>query len=156
MSVFRLKTLLKSFIITVIFAVIGGLFSIGASAVYDSLKLPPLAPPSALFGWVWPILYLLMALAFNLILQLRPSNEREEAAKCYLVQLVVNAAWPLFFFRLKFFWIAAVIDAALVAMVFLTIKRFRALNQLAGNLLIPYLLWILFALYLNIGVTILN
>ena len=156
MSVFRLKTLFKSFVITAIGAVISGFFSMSAPQVYDGLNLPPLAPPSAVFGWIWPILYLLMALAFNLILQLRASDQRDEAVKYYLIQLALNAVWPLFFFKLKLFWIAAIIDAALIVIVFLTIKRFRALNQLAGNLLIPYLLWILFALYLNIGVAVFN
>lgn len=76
---------------TLLFAVIAGLGSMKSSEVYASLKLPPLSPPSWLYGVVWPVLYALMALATILLKQKAQSGpEKKDAISTYWMQLIVT------------------------------------------------------------------
>ena len=130
-------------------ALLGGSFDISA------LNAPPLAPPAWLFPVVWSILYTLMAIAAYLVFA---SNDldRGPALRLYLLQVAINALWSFFFFRLEwrlfaFFWLLL-----LIAVLVLTMVAFRKINRTAFRLLIPYLLWLTFAAYLNIGYYLLN
>lgn len=125
--------------------------------VYETLAKPPLAPPGWLFGVVWPILYALMGVAVYLIFTVNSQpDERRNALELFSWQLAVNLIWPICFFRLELFWTAILIILILDVLVILTILSFRKLEKMAAWLLIPYLLWIFFATYLNIGFAILN
>lgn len=137
----------------------GGLSALlsGGMDVYAELNRPPLSPPGWLFPVVWTLLYLMMGLASCRVCVLRyPVRERREALRLYALQLLVNALWPPLFFRFGLYWAAAVWLAVLTALVAMTLARFRRLDDLAGLLLWPYLLWCCFALYLNAGVALLN
>lgn len=137
----------------------GGLSALlsGGMDVYAELNRPPLSPPGWLFPVVWTLLYLMMGLASYRVCVLRyPVRERREALRLYALQLLVNALWPPLFFRFWLYWAAAVWLAVLTALVAMTLARFRRLDDLAGLLLWPYLLWCCFALYLNAGVALLN
>jgi len=127
----------------------------GSSAMYRALVQPPLAPPAILFPIVWSILYVLMAVAAYLAWAANPGG-RSPALRWYAVQLVINVLWPLFFFRLGWFLFAFFWLLLLVAAVFMTTVGFRYLSKAAFRLMIPYLLWLLFAAYLNLGVYLLN
>ncbi|MBR3289984.1 MAG: tryptophan-rich sensory protein [Clostridia bacterium] len=143
---------------TLAFGFIGawlGGFIGGSSAMYRSLVQPPLAPPAILFPIVWSILYVLMAVAAYLAWAANPA-ERATAMRWYVIQLVINALWPLFFFRLGWFLIAFFWLLLLIAAVALTMVGFRYLSKTAFRLMIPYMLWLLFAAYLNLGVYLLN
>ena len=85
-----------------------------------------------------------------------PAAARRRALRLYAAQLAVNALWPGLFFGLGLYWAAAVWLGVLIALVVMCESAFRRLDDLAGLLLIPYLLWCAFALYLNIGVAALN
>ena len=121
---------------------------------YESLKQPPLAPPSWLFPVAWTILYILMGVSFGI---LEVNDVMDSKAKTiYYIQLGINALWSIIFFVLKarlfaFIWILT-LDIAVIVFLSVFYKR----NNNAGLLQIPYLLWVLFASYLNLGVYLLN
>ena len=124
---------------------------------YGAVTRPPLSPPGWLFPVVWTGLYILMGLASYLVLTAPVSGERKERAlSIYALQLAVNFAWPVIFFKLSaygaaFFWLLLLLLLVLTAWLL-----FKHISGTAGKLLLPYLLWLLFALYLNLGVWILN
>ncbi len=121
---------------------------------YETLTKPPLSPPPALFGIVWSILYILMAVSITLVIS--KSNGQSSASRVYYIQLLVNFIWPILFFSfglltLSFIWILL-----LITLVIVMIVQFYKVSPLAAFLQIPYLIWLLFAAYLNLGFVILN
>ena len=149
----------KSLILQVVLALLaGGVASLVAgetSPLYTRLTAPPLAPPGWLFPVVWTVLYILMGLAAGLVAR-SDDLDRGIALAFFYLQLVMNVLWPLFFFRLEWLSVAAVWLLLLTVAVLATWRKFRAVNTVAGWLLVPYLLWCLFALYLNVGFAVLN
>lgn len=134
---------------------LSGFLSGDVKSVYPQLIQPPLSPPGWVFGIVWPILYALMGIAAYLIHNSGDSH-RSNALFWFYVQLAINFSWSIVFFRFSLFWASAAIIIALDITVAYTIALFSKINKHAKMLMIPYLLWILFATYLNIGVAILN
>ena len=127
---------------------------------YLQVQRPPLSPPSLLFPIVWTILYFLMGVSSYLLLNqiISPKSEiqTKSALWIYGTQLAVNFFWPLIFFQMKqylfaFFWLLL-----LIVLVIWMIRAFYLLKPTAAYLQIPYLIWILFAAYLNFGVYWLN
>lgn len=143
-------------LITELIGLLGSLFSGNISQVYTTLVKPPLSPPGWLFGIIWSILYLLMGIAAYIIYQSPETLGRNKAITLYWVQLFVNFLWPIVFFRFEWYWISVVIILLLDVLVLVTTIWFYKINKVAGYLMIPYLLWILFATYLNIGIAFLN
>ncbi len=148
--------LLVIVLITELIGVLSNLFSGNTGQIYTSLVRPPLSPPGWLFGVIWPILYLLMGIAAYMIYQSPETLDRKKAITLYWVQLFVNFLWPIVFFRLGWYWISVLVILILDVLVLMTTIKFYKINKVAGYLLIPYLFWILFATYLNIGIAILN
>lgn len=151
----KLKKLLFYVVGTFLFGVIGALLGGGTSQIYSTLNKPPLSPPGIVFPIVWSILYLLMGIGAYFL-----SNERKveisKLLKIYWIQLILNALWPLVFWRLQAFWLATVIIIAILFLVvWLTLEAFK-INKLSSYMFIPYIVWLLFALYLNIGIAVLN
>ena len=147
------KALLFFLVYTYALAGIGALLS--GNFDISTLNAPPLAPPAWIFPLVWSILYTLMAIAAYLVF-VSNDLDRGPALRLYLLQVAINALWSFFFFRLEwrlfaFFWLLL-----LIAVVVLTMVAFRKINRTAFRLHIPYLLWLLFAAYLNIGYYLLN
>ena len=149
----------RALIIQVIVALLaGGLASLlgGETAtLYERLVSPPLAPPGWVFPVVWTVLYILMGLAAGLVAR-SGDMDSDTALTLYYVQLGLNVLWPLVFFRLEWLAVAAVWLLLLTAAVYAACRRFRAIHPVAGWLLVPYLLWCVFALYLNVGFVVLN
>ena len=139
--------------LTVATAILGGLFFMNSSEFYNTLVRPPLAPPSIVFPIVWGILY--VAMAISMILYLRENPDDTKSFWLYVVNLILNALWPLFFFTLQNVGVALLV---LVAMIFVNLLLLGKLKDVkwAFYLYLPYLLWQLFALYLNAGVLFLN
>jgi len=148
--------LLTIILISELVGVLGSLLSGNPGVIYTSFVKPPLSPPGWLFGVIWPVLYLLMSIAAYIIYQTPQTLERKEATTIYWIQLFVNFLWPIVFFRFEWYWIAVGIIILLDVLVSITTLRFYKINKAAGYLMIPYLLWILFATYLNIGIAVLN
>ena len=135
----------------------GGLAALlsGGQEPYQELVKPPLSPPGWVFPVVWTVLYVLMGVAAGLVAGSRDIH-RDKALTRYYIQLAINVLWPMLFFRFELLTVAAVWLALLVVAVYVTWQWFRCISVPAGRLLIPYLLWCLFALYLNIGFVVLN
>jgi len=148
--------LLTIILISELVGVLGSLLSGNPGVIYTSFVKPPLSPPGWLFGIIWPVLYLLMSIAAYIIYQTPQTLERKEATTIYWIQLFVNFLWPIVFFRFEWYWIAVGIIILLDILVLITTLRFYKINKAAGYLMIPYLLWILFATYLNFGIAVLN
>ena len=132
--------------------ILGGLigFIINSSMDYTSLNQPPLSPPSIIFPIVWSILYLLMGISYFLY--------RKEYKKNYLyyLQLVVNLIWPILFFTLKLRFFSIIWIIILAYLIYRLIIEWKDKKRISAYLLIPYLIWTIFATYLNIGVFLLN
>ena len=149
----KIKIYVKSILIPVIIGAVVG-WIISSSIDYNSLQKPPFAPPSIVFPIVWTILYILMGISYGILKSQSLTDANVDFI--YYAQLIVNALWSIFFFVLKwrlfsFFWI--ILLAVLVAiMIYIFFKK----NKVAGLLQIPYILWVLFATYLNFGFYILN
>jgi translocator protein len=115
---------------------------------YPALNKAPWNPPSYLFGIVWPILYLMMALAFGIVWSCEKKN-KNKAYLAFFTQLTFNLLWSFFFFYLQS-PLLALIDLILLNLAILwTMRAFWSLSKWASILLFPYLLWTLFALTLN-------
>jgi benzodiazapine receptor len=143
-------------LITQLIGLLGSLFSGNAGLLYTSFIKPPLSPPGWLFGIVWPVLYLLMGIAVYIIYQTPHTPERKKATTLYWIQLFVNFLWPIVFFRFEWYWASVAVIFLLDVLVLITTIWFGKIEKAAGYLMVPYLLWILFATYLNIGVAVLN
>ncbi len=123
---------------------------------YNTLQKPPLTPPASYFPMAWGILYSLMTIAFFIILSKPHSQDKYIAVNLFLFQLILNFTWSYVFFEMKSIRLALLDVIFLLIILFLTIIYFFKISKLAGILLIPYLLQVIFALYLNFGITILN
>lgn len=134
---------------------LAGLFSGAGSGYYEELVQPPLAPPGWVFPVVWTLLYALMGAASYRIYN-SDSEKRRSALILYAAQLAVNFLWTIVFFRFRAPGAAAAVLVLLVVLLMLTIVQFWQVDKKAALLMVPYLLWTLFALYLNLGVYFLN
>ena len=122
---------------------------------YTKLVQPPLAPPGWLFPVVWTALFILMGISAAIIWK-SDSSERSDALFIYGTQLVVNFLWTIFYFSfnarlLAFCWLIF-----LFLLVLLMAVRFFRLSPAAAKLQIPYIVWLVFAGYLNLATYILN
>lgn len=138
---------------------VGGLAALlsGGMGSYRMLNQPPFSPPGWVFPVVWTALYLLMGEASYRILTADEDMVLiRQALITYEVQLALNFLWPLVFFGGGLYLVAFIVLIALWVAIFITMRRFSAINDKAGDLLIPYLLWVTFAGYLNFGVFLLN
>jgi tryptophan-rich sensory protein len=115
---------------------------------YSELKKPFWNPPSWLFGPVWTTLYIMMGYASNMIWTSK-SPLKTIALAAYFTQLIVNLSWSPIFFGLKRPDIALIVIGALWFLVIATMILFYKINQVAGLLLAPYLLWVTYASTLN-------
>ena len=121
---------------------------------YNTLQKPPLSPPGFIFGIVWSILYLLMGIAYGMLVYKGKSDA--EVSKIYWTQLIVNLLWPILFFVFKLRLFSSIWIIILLILVINMVIKFYKKDKIIGYSQIPYLLWIMFATYLNIGVYILN
>ncbi len=150
---------LKSLIISLAISLgVGGLSSVvtkGSSEIYKGLNQPPLAPPSWLFPIVWTILYILMGISSYIIYESN-SNIKNKALTVYITQLAVNFIWPILFFNLEMFLFSFIWLILLLGLVLYMTLLFYQIKPFAAYLQIPYILWLIFAGYLNLMIYILN
>lgn len=145
-----MKKYLRLFLPLILGSLIGLLTS--SDIDYNSLVKPPLSVPSIAFPIIWSILYLFIGITYYFF---RKKSDNEDIIKLYYVQLFVNLIWPILFFTFKLRFISILWILLLDVLVALLIKKLEK-NRNSFYLLIPYLLWTLFATYLNIGIYILN
>ena len=137
----------------------GGLAALlsGGMENYKIMNQPPLSPPGWVFPIVWTVLYLAMGYAsYRVLISGAEKSDIKRALTFYGIQLALNFLWPLVFFGLQWYWAAFVLLILLWIFLYLTMRMFGTIDDTAENLLIPYLLWVTFAGYLNLGVALLN
>lgn len=134
--------------------ILGTILAPDIGDTYVNMAKPPLAPPGWVFPVVWTILYVLMGIAAYRI-WIHPAGEDRRAALIYYgAQLIVNVLWPLIFFQWEAYWLAFFWLLLLWYLVFVTWQKFKELDRRAGLLLVPYLIWLTFAAYLNLAIAI--
>ena len=140
---FDIKSLLLNLFIAEGAGILSGFLSGDISQKYSDMIKPKFAPPGILFPIVWAILFFLMGIANYL------SRSNKKASYLYFIQLIFNFLWSIFFFGLdlklfSFFWLII-----LFVLILATTKEFFKTNFYSGLLMIPYIMWVMFALYLN-------
>ena len=115
-----------------------------------------MSPPSIVFPIVWSILFALMGIGAARIYLSPAFNARTRSLMLFLIQLAFNFFWSIIFFNFQNFGFAFIWLIALWILILLMILSFREVDKLAAWLQIPYLLWVTFAAYLNLGVWLLN
>ncbi len=137
-------------------ALSGWLSRDGMKLYEQTIEQPPLSPPMIVFPIVWGILFALMGFGAARISLAPPSKERSRALNLVIIQLVVNFFWSPIFFNAQAFGFAFLWLLLLWGLVLGMIFAFRKIDKAAALLQIPYLLWLTFAAYLNLGVWWLN
>ena len=149
----RTMIYMKAILLPVLIGALVGIITSG-SMDYNMLQKPPLAPPGAVFPIVWTILYILMGVSYGI---LKVNNQTDEEIDwIYYIQLAINALWSIIFFNFKWRLFAFVWIILLAVAIISMIRKFYNKNKIAGLLQIPYILWVIFAAYLNLGFYILN
>lgn len=152
----------KPYIIAIAIAIGIGLLSTfvtrNSMDLYDDIIVPALAPPMFLFPIVWTILYILMGISSGGIAKYNDARKEEvfDALISYAIQLFLNFFWSIIFFNMRaflfaFFWLIILVIAIIVM-----IRKFYKINPKAAFLQIPYLIWVIFAGYLNFSIYWLN
>ena len=156
-SSIKWKPLLISILIPLAVGGLAGFLTRGSMENYQIIERPPLSPPGIVFPIVWGILYILMGIASYLVYQKSSDSDKKmRALRLYAIQLVLNFFWPILFFHLQSYWLSFILLLTLLFFVLLTTIAFYSISRNAGLLLVPYLIWLVFAAYLNFGVAILN
>ena len=174
------KALVVSILIPLAVGTIAGLLTMGGMQQFAVLNKPPLSPPAWLFPVVWTILYILMGISSYLIYvsgekkqkngnqgtdsskgkkesgNTKENTGREQALTTYGYQLIVNFLWPVFFFNFQWYFFAFLWLVLLWILVAKMILEFGEISKAAALMNIPYLLWLSFAGYLNLGIWLLN
>ena len=129
----------------------------GGMGAYQTMVQPPLSPPGWVFPVVWTILYLAMGYAsYRVYTRGADTGTIRLSLIFYGAQLFFNFLWPIVFFRFRAYLAAFVVLILLWIGIVLTLWEFYKSDERAGDLMIPYLLWVTFAAYLNLGVYLLN
>ena len=128
---------------------------------FRAAQKPALYPPDLIFPIVWTVLFFLMGIASYRIIRAHKKNDTaiyrvRIAIAYYVLQLAVNFIWPLVFFSYHAYWLAFAVLIMLVYIVLRTYHAFSAIDRFAGYYLLPYLVWLAFAGYLNVTVAMLN
>ena len=144
-STFQQALVLLGFILLTFLAPAAGAFT-PPGAWYQTLNKPSWNPPPWIFGPVWTLLYLGMAVAAWLVWK---RGGQGQALRLYLVQLALNAAWTPVFFGAHQLGAAFIVIVCMWIAIFLTQRAFQAVSRPAGLLLVPYLAWVSFASVLN-------
>lgn len=128
-------------------------------SVYNSLRRPALSPPFYVFPIVWSILYILMGISSYLISSKRTKENEIDVFTCYILyalSLLLNVIWMIVFFKFKKFAIALVVLLLIIIIIFSKIFAFSKISKTAALIQLPYLMWSIFAAYLNISIYAMN
>jgi tryptophan-rich sensory protein len=158
MTIIDILKLVASIILCQMAGLIGLIFTTPAIPTwYESLKKPFFNPPNWIFGPVWVSLYLPMGISLFVIWQRRKNNpQARKGLVLFFAQLILNAFWSVAFFGLKSPLLGLIIIILLWFAIFFTIQHFIKISKIAALLLLPYILWVSFAVVLNLSLWILN
>ena len=143
------------FIITYSASFIGGMVTISFKEPwYSELIKSNYNPPDWIFAPVWTALYLMMTLAIWFFWHSK--NRDMNTIYIYFIHIVFNTTWSIVFFGLHQILFALIVLLILIFLIVILIIRFKRVNLVSYYLIIPYLLWTLYALFLNFSLLILN
>lgn len=153
-----MKKILK-FIISILVCqlagIIGSFFTVNSiKDWYLNLNKPWFNPPNYLFGPVWISLYFLMGISLYLIWISK--KDIKNALRLFFIQLILNALWSILFFGLRLIFVAFLELLLLGIFILIIIIKFYKIDKRSSYLLIPYILWVSFALVLNFSIFVLN
>lgn len=154
MKIRNKSALIISILIPLTVGTMSALFS-GNMSSYSILNKPAFSPPGFIFPVVWAILYILMG-ASSYIVYFSNSSNKSKALLLYCIQLFFNFCWSIIFFGLDLFLFAFIWLIALIFIIIIMIRQFLIVNPLSAYLQIPYLIWCIFAAYLNFSIFLLN
>lgn len=153
----RLKPLLINLFIPLAVGGFSALLTMNSMESFENINQPPLSPPGWLFPVVWTILYILMGISAYLVTTSTASDkQKRNAFIVYGAQLFFNFLWSIIFFNREDYLFAFIWLVALWTLIIANIILFYRISKPAGLLLIPYLLWVTFAGYLNFAIYLLN
>ncbi len=155
------KAIIKIIISVVVCLGVGFISSIatqtGVNDWYTTIEKPSFTPPNWLFGPVWTALYIMMGISAGMVWSRGLHHVWVKTALYHFIfQLLFNALWSLVFFGLEQPFYALIVIFILLVLIFLSIKWFKVVSKTAAYLLIPYLLWVMFATALNFEIWRLN
>ena len=151
----NIKKIISYIVITLLVGSFFTLFIMDSFNIYNTMDKPFLSPNKIVFPIVWSVLYILMGISLYIVSESKYLN-KDKSYLLYILQLLVNSVWPLFFFKFRLFFVSFLIVLLLIYLVIKLILEFYEINKLAAYLQIPYLLWLIFASYLSLGVFLLN
>ena len=149
----KYKSLILNIALPLAVGLVSGLLTMGAMEDFSSLNQPPLSPPGWLFPVVWTILYALMGVSSW---RIRRIDRQAPSLTAYMVSLVFNFFWSIIFFDFEWYIVAFIWLIVLWVLILVTAILFYKLSKTAGYLMLPYLIWVTFAGYLNFSIYLLN
>ena len=153
----KTKSVLKAIGFSIVIILIAMFGSIDSGEYYKALVLPKGAPPASVFPIAWGILYALMIITVSIItIKVKDGMYKKDAISYYYTQLMVNAVWPYLFFVFKLSALSFIWLILLLVLVMITLYKFYNLEKIAGLMLVPYVLWLIYAGYINLFVALLN
>ena len=153
----RWKELIIAIAIPLAVGGLSALFTRNSMQNFEQLTKPPLSPPGWLFPVVWTILYVLMGIASYLIYTAKHSAGLSgNALLFYVIQLFFNFFWSIIFFNWEMYLLAFIWLLVLLVLIIVTTMKFYKISHLAAYLMLPYIIWVVFAGYLNLGIYLLN
>ena len=158
MKIVNILRLIVSILLCQLAGFIGSIFTTPAIPTwYESLDKPFFNPPNWVFGPVWVSLYLLMGISLFVIWQRKENNlQAQKGLILFFVQLILNTFWSVAFFGLRSPFLGCLNIILLWSAIFFTIHHFLKISKIAALLLLPYILWVSFAVVLNFSLWILN
>ncbi|MBK7110207.1 MAG: tryptophan-rich sensory protein [Chitinophagales bacterium] len=153
----KITRLILCVFLCVIVGSVSGFFTVGEiEGWYATLNKPGLNPPNWIFGPVWTLLYIMMGVALYFFWITKSEKNKRSGYVLFYIQLALNFLWSLFFFKMHNPIIALVDIVLLIITILTTMFLFRKISVNAFYLLIPYLLWVCFATWLNYQIIQLN
>lgn len=149
-------TLISFIILANLIGALGALWTSPNTEWYQTLAKPSFNPPNWIFGPVWTILFSLLGIAFYLVLNAPPSKDKKRGLIVWSIQYILNIFWSYLFFGSNNPFYALIDLVLLLSCIILTTLYFYRVQKYAGYLLIPYLMWVSFALLLNYAIWKLN
>ena len=149
-----LKKLVKNIALPNILGFLGSIFG-NVKKGFNNIIKPEFTPPSIVFPVAWTILYILMGISAYMI-ETSDNINKNKALTIYYIQLILNASWTIFFFRLKWFLFSTILILIILGLTIYMISEFYKIKKTAAYLNIPYAIWLVFATILSYNVYALN
>lgn len=149
------KKLIFYILITIIIGILPSIFVFKNMYIYNEVSKPAFSPPSIVFPVAWSILYILMSISIYRV-TVSDNINRDEARLIYFIQLITNALWTPIFFGAREYFLAFLWIIMLIVFVIAMVIKFYRIDKISAYLQIPYIIWLLFAAYLNFNIFVLN